>query len=253
MIIALTGVCGFIGRQVAENLLRAGHWVYGIDAETYAADLDVPKYLAKLEENDITRITGMWEIPATKFGVFKYIKADIAELKHLPDVDMVINLAAETHVDNSITDPARFIHSNVMGTHNLLELVRAKRAYTMPHFVQISTDEVYGSISSLKQSAEDDALNPSSPYAASKASADLLVQAYHKTFGVQYTIIRPSNCYGPYQYPEKLIPKAVRHLVLGKKIPVHGDGCMKRSWVHVNDLVEAILTIIGEEDYNQIY
>jgi dTDP-glucose 4,6-dehydratase len=239
MLIAITGCNGFIGREVAEYFLKKRYWVYGIDNETYAADMDVPQHLMNVAN--------------TNAAVFKYLKADIASLAHLPDVDVLINFAAETHVDNSIIDPKRFLHSNIVGVHNLLELTRAKEAYKMPLFIQISTDEVYGDVEVGGSSKEEDKLNPSSPYAASKASADHVVTAYGRTFGVPYNIIRPSNCYGPHQYPEKLIPKAIRHLKWGKKIPIHNDGAMIRTWIHTTDIATAVETVIDYGAKNEIY
>lgn len=239
MLLAITGCCGFIGREVAAHFLRKGYWVYGIDNETYASDPTVPQQLEEIAKQNSAH--------------FKYIKADIATLEWLPDVDVIINLAAETHVDNSIVDPSKFVHSNVVGVHNLLELVRAKEAFKMPRFVQISTDEVYGDIAPNTASKETDNLEPSSPYAASKAAADLLIQAYHRTFGVQYNIIRPSNCYGFHQYPEKLIPKVVRHLKWKKKIPIHNNGEMIRTWIHTTDIAFAVECVISHGTLNEVY
>lgn len=238
MIIAITGCLGFIGREVARQCLMRGYWVYGIDAITYAADE--------------TAIANLQELGG-RYGNFKFIAADIADLEHLPDIDVVINLAAETHVDNSILDPSRFLHSNVVGVQNLLELVRSKRNYQMPRFIQISTDEVYGDTPIGSASVETDKLDPSSPYSASKASADLLILSYARTFGIKYNIIRPSNCYGPHQYPEKLIPKVVRHLKFDKPIPIHNDGSQVRTWIHVTDAASAILTVLDKGTINEIY
>jgi len=232
-IVVITGCLGFCGREVTETYLNNGHYVYGIDAETYAADKS---------------LISVWRSMYPKH--FKYIQSDIATLTHLPDCDYIINLAAETHVDNSITDSQKFIRSNILGVQNLLELVRAKRNYEMPRFIQISTDEVYGSI---EGATEHSILNPSNPYSASKASADLLIQSYGKTYDIQYNIVRPSNYYGFWQQSEKLIPKAIKHLILNKKIPVHSNGEMKRSWVHVSDVTSAISTIIEKGDNNEIY
>lgn len=239
MLLAITGCNGFIGREVAEYFLLKGYWVYGIDNETYAADTHVPQHLTNVANKNGT--------------VFKYIKADIATIEYLPDVDAIINLAAETHVDNSIIDPERFIHSNVFGVYNLLELIRAKEAYKMPRFIHISTDEVYGDVPNDCVSYEDDLLRPSSPYAASKASADLFIQAYHRTYNIPFNIIRPSNCYGPYQYPEKLIPKVIRHLKWGKFIPVHNAGEMVRTWIHTTDIASAIDFVIHKGLPNTTY
>ena len=228
--VAVTGVLGFIGGHLVRYLLNNGHHVFGIDAETYAANLSFLNANADME----------------------YVCCDIATLKHLPDVDAVINLAAETHVDNSISDSRRFVWSNYVGVGNLLELVRAKRQYEMPRFIQISTDEVYGSVDH-GLTLETDPLNPRSPYAASKAAADLLVQAYGHTHGVPYNIIRPSNCYGIGQYREKLIPKTISYFANGKTMPVHDTGEHRRSWLLVQDCVTAIQTVLEEGKPGETY
>lgn len=236
MIVAVTGALGFIGHHLVQHLLKGGSRCYLIDAETYAAN---------------PALLDTWERFLTE-GWLEYVHADIATVGHLPDVDAVINLAAETHVDNSIADSRRFVWSNVMGVHNLLELVRGKRHYEIPRFIQISTDEVYGSVG---QGVTDELapLNPSSPYAASKAAADLLIQGYAATHGMPYNLIRPSNCYGTGQYPEKLIPKAVRYFGLGKAMPVHDTGEHQRSWLAVEDCATAIQTVLEHGERNQTY
>lgn len=160
-------------------------------------------------------------------------------------METAIHLAAETHVDNSIGSPEAFIQTNFVGTAHLLEMTRAKSQHGMPHFIHISTDEVYGSIAEGKV-GEDAPLKPTSPYAASKAAADLLVQAWGKTYDLPYAILRPTNCYGPNQYPEKLIPKCVRSLMLGRPIPIHGDGTQTRCWLNVEDLASAILLVLDQ-------
>jgi len=228
--VAVTGCAGFIGRVVTRKLLDRGDYLYGVDALTYAAD---PDFVDQLR-----RRPG----PATSFS---FVGRDIRELGRWPDVDAVIHLAAETHVDNSINDGPRFVGTNVDGTAHILEMTRALSQHGMPHFIHISTDEIYGSIESGSV-AEDAPLRPTSPYAASKAAADLLVQAWGKTYGVPYSIIRPTNCYGPGQYPEKLIPKAVRSLMLGRPIPIHGDGTQTRCWLNVEDLADAILLVLDQ-------
>ena len=233
-IVAVTGCLGFIGTHVVEALIEHGYRVYGYDAETYAASLD-------------------WLETRRGFSdIFKYVKADICELEHLPDVDAIINLAAETHVDNSLIDSGRFVRSNILGVHHLLELCRGKRAYQIPTFIQISTDEVYGSVAEGR-TTEANCLAPSSPYSASKAAADHLVGAYGHTFGVPWRIVRPSNCYGVRQHPEKLIPKAVKHLALGRPIPIHEGGNATRSWLDVKDCASAILTVLEKGSDGQVY
>ena len=233
-IVAVSGCLGFIGSHVVEALVEQGHYVYGYDAETYAANL----YLL-----DTWR--GFSDL-------FKYQQADICTLDHLPDVDAIIHLAAETHVDNSILDAGKFVQTNVVGTHHLLELVRAKRQYQMPLFLHVSTDEVYGSVAE-GQTPETAPLAPSSPYAASKAAADHLVMAYGHTYGMPWRIVRPSNCYGPRQYAEKLIPKAIKHLALGRPIPIHEGGNATRSWLEVRDCAHALLTVLDKGVNGQVY
>jgi dTDP-glucose 4,6-dehydratase len=173
-------------------------------------------------------------------------------MTHLSDVDLVVNFAAETHVDNSIMDSRHFVQTNICGVENLLEVIRSKRNYEMPLLVHISTDEVYGEIEDGLHS-ETDRLNPSNPYSSSKAAADLLILGWHRTHGVPYNIVRPTNNYGTDQYPEKLIPKSIKYLNLGKPIPLHGDGSNRRTWLHVEDMVEGVLTVIDKGERNSIY
>lgn len=231
--VCVTGCLGFIGSHFTMVALRLGWRVYGIDVKTYAA-----------REELLTQFE--------RFPNFGFREADIATLSHLPDVDFVVNFAAETHVDNSIVDASRFLRSNILGVQNLLELIRAKRHYEMPVFLQVSTDEVYGDLKDGVHRATDP-LRPSNPYSASKASADLLIAAWHRTHGVPFMIVRPTNNYGIGQYPEKLIPKAVKYLVLGKSIPMHGDGTCRRNWLHVSDTAQAIVTIIRKGRLGDIY
>ena len=232
-VVAVTGCLGFIGGYVTRRLLKRGDYVLGIDAGTYAANREL---VGEFTRNQNFRL---WE-------------TDIRYLKHLPSLDAILHLAAETHVDNSIQDPAAFIQTNVVGTHVLLEHVRAKRAYEQPLFVHISTDEVYGD-SYAGVATEETRLAPSSPYAASKVAADGLVVSYGRTYGLRCRILRPSNCYGFDQYPEKLIPKALRCLRLGQKVPVHGDGSQERSWLAVTDAAEAIITVLDRGVDGQVY
>ena len=232
VILAVTGALGFLGHHFVNAALIEGHRCWLVDAETYAADLS---HLEHWDER-----------------LVQYVKADIVTLSHLPDVDVVINFAAETHVDNSVLDSRKFMCSNVLGVHNLLELVHAKRNYEMPRFLQISTDEVYGSVGT-GTTDEATPLAPSSPYAASKAAADLLVQSYAATYGLKYNIVRPSNCYGAGQYPEKLIPKAIRYFSQGKPMPVHDTGEHLRSWLAVEDCAAAVLAALRSGAPNEVY
>lgn len=235
-VVAVTGACGFIGRYVVDKLLARGEWVYAIDALTYAADPNLPS---------------IWQSQYPK-GQFKFVARDLLDLGFWPDIQAVIHLAAETHVDNSLNQSDRFLRTNILGTQHLLEMTRGRDQYGMPTFIHISTDEVYGDVT--KGATDESApLNPSSPYAASKAAADCLVQAWGRTYGLPYRIIRPSNCYGTGQYPEKLIPKAVRHLTLGQQIPIHGDGSAVRSWLWVEDCADAILRVLDDGCDGAVY
>lgn len=222
--LAVTGCAGFIGKHLTRKLLERGDYVYGIDALTYAAD---PQSVESFRGSDR----------------FQFVGRDIRDLGRWPDVDAVLHLAAETHVDNSLTESSRFVETNVNGTLHLLEMTRAKSQHGMPRFIHISTDEVYGPITEGKATPESP-LAPSSPYAASKAAADHLVSAWSRTFGLPSTIIRPTNCYGLGQYPEKLIPKTVRSLMLGRPMTVHGDGSQTRQWLWVEDLANAIIRVL---------
>lgn len=234
--IAVTGGLGFIGKHVVRRLLERGDYVYLIDCLTYAADLTA---LAEFQRS-----------PNLCF-----VNRDIRdpELSRLPDVDALIHLAAETHVDNSIDGPVRFTEVNVLGTHHLLELVRRKGQHGMPRFIYISTDEVYGPIPAPNRSRPHDALRPSSPYAVSKAGADLLGHGYRTSFGVPTLTVRPTNCFGVGQYVEKLIPRAIQCGLLGRAIPVHGDGSQTRQWLHVEDCARAILTVLDQGEIGGIY
>ena len=183
---------------------------------------------------------------------YTLIQEDIADLKHLPNCDVLVNFAAESHVDNSIRDTEPFIKSNILGVHNLLELVRGKPEYNRPLFFHISTDEVYGD--RLEGSfTEEDKLKPSNPYSASKASAEMLVLSYNRTYGLKYIITRSANNYGPRQYEEKLLPKCISCIKENKMIPIHGDGSYVRDWTYVKDNVDGILKIIQSRVVNEIY
>ena len=219
----VTGGRGFIGSHFVEEALNMGHTVVDIDKITYCAHSSLP-----------------WD----NHENYKFLKEDIAELKHLPSCDILINFAAESHVDNSINETDPFVRSNILGVHNLLELVRGKKEYDRPLFFQISTDEVYGD-SLEKYFLEDDRLNPSNPYSASKAAAEMLVLSYNKTYGIDYVITRSTNNYGERQYHEKLIPKILDCVKYNRKVPIHGTGEYVRDWLYVKDNIDALFTIIG--------
>jgi len=232
-VVYVTGCLGFIGSYVTTACLNMGWYVIGVDKITYAADEEV--------------LEGF-----KTFKTFKFIKSDINDLDYLYDCDYIINTAAETHVDNSIVSSSEFLSSNVNGVHRLLELIKNKHKFKMPVLLHFSTDEVYGDIVDGAHK-ETDLLKPSNPYSATKASADMLITAWNRTFGVPYIIVRPSNNYGKGQYAEKLIPKACKYLKLGRKIPVHEGGEPSRTWLHAGDTARAVLTIIESGVVNEIY
>jgi dTDP-glucose 4,6-dehydratase len=185
---------------------------------------------------------------------FDLLEEDIANVSYLPDCDYVINIAAESHVGNSIIESDDFIHSNVVGVKNLLDLVRRKpkNVDNQPIFFHFSTDEVYGDIVEGEH-IETDILKPSNPYSASKAAADMFILAWARTYDMKYLILRPTNNYGEGQYPEKLIPVSVKLLQRGKKIRLHDEGEPVRNWLHADDTAEAVISIIESGVFNEIY
>lgn len=229
--ICVTGAAGFLGLHVTRALLARGDRVYAVDAMTYAAQ---PEAFARLQ---------------AEYPEHLHLRpVRVQDLQRLPDVDAIVHLAASTHVDNSILEAQEFVDNNVGATAKLLELTCAKSQHGAPHFVHISTDEVYGPApkSMTVGFAEDASMRPSSPYAASKAAADLLVQAWVKTYDMDTCVLRPTNCYGRGQYAEKLIPKAIRCLQLGRPIPIHGDGSQTRSWLSAVDFASAVLLAVDQ-------
>lgn len=233
LMIVVTGGLGFIGKHFVRRCLELQHWVTNIDVVNYAADRVVQAEFADHPN-------------------YRFIGQDIATLDHLPECDVLVNFAAESHVDNSIVDNSRFTHSNVIGTQHLLELVRMKQFGDRPRFVQISTDEVYGDIETGAHT-ETETLRPSNPYSATKAAADMLVKSWARTYSLDCNIVRPTNNYGPYQFPEKLIPKSCARLSRGRPAIMHGNGSYQRCWLHVEDTVDAVLTVIARGAPNTIY
>ena len=227
----VTGGRGFIGSHFVEEALNRGDKVIDIDKMTYAASEVLP-----------------WDSNPN----YTLIKEDISEIDHIPSCDVIINFAAESHVDNSIRDTDPFVKSNILGVHNLLELVRGKPKYNRPLFLHISTDEVYGD-RLIGSFTEKDKLSPSNPYSATKAAAEMLVLSYARTYGINYIITRSANNYGPRQYEEKLIPKCIDSLNRGKKIPIHGDGSYIRDWTYVKDNINGLLCIIDAQVKNEIF
>lgn len=232
-VVYVTGCLGFIGIHVTQLLLDRGWYVIGVDKMTYASNRTwLGQFLAR--DN------------------FTFLSQDINDLGPLRDCDYFINTAAETHVDNSIMANDVFIKSNVQGVHHILELIRVIPAYKRPVLLHFSTDEVYGDIESGSHN-EDHKLNPSNPYSASKAAADMLINAWARTYGIPYVIVRPTNNYGIGQYVEKLIPKSVKYLELGRPIDLHDRGEPRRTWLHANDTARAVAAIIDSGMTNEIY
>jgi len=234
-IVYITGCLGFIGSYVTRECLKKGWYVRGIDVMTYASN---PNLLDEFLE----------------YPNFIFEETDINDIEFLYECDYIINTAAETHVGNSIVKSENFVHSNINGVHNLLELIRNYRAETdkLPILLHFSTDEVYGDITEGEH-IETDILKPSNPYSATKAAADQLITAWGRTYNIPYVILRPTNNYGVGQYTEKLIPKAIKYLGLGKKIPLHNNGDPIRNWLHAQDTANAVLTIIESGVKNEIY
>jgi len=202
---------------------------------------------------DLKRLQGL--SPKGTVPDFKFYKADICDKKSMESIfkkerpDVVVNFAAQTHVDRSIIDATPFIETNVKGTQVLLDIARK---YKIRKLIHISSDEVYGEIKKGKFS-EDSPLKPNSPYAASKAAADLLIRSYIRTYGFPAIIVRPCNNYGPWQYPEKLIPLAVLKILRNEKIPVYAEGKNVREWLYVEDCAEGILQILKKGKIGEIY
>ena len=232
-IVYVTGCLGFIGVHITRHCLDLGWYVIGVDKMTYASN-----------ETFLTEFKN--------YPNFKFIKSDINDLEMIYDCDYIINTAAETHVDNSIERSDHFVHSNIEGVHHILKLINQKQKHRIPVLLHFSTDEVYGDI--LEGShTETDLLKPSNPYSATKAAADMLVLAWSRTYGLPYVILRPTNNYGIGQYVEKLIPKSVKYLSVGRKIDLHNKGTPVRTWLHAEDTARAVITIIESGVTNEIF
>jgi dTDP-glucose 4,6-dehydratase len=228
--VLVTGGCGFIGSHFVKRLAAAGAAVAVLDKLTYSGNR--------------TNLEGVEH---------EFFHGDIADPEAVSRAgagcEAVVNFAAETHVDRSILEAGEFIRTDVVGTHVLLEWARATGA----RFVQVSTDEVYGDVPPGVSSREDDPLRPSSPYAASKAGGDLQVLAYVRTYGVAASITRGSNTYGPFQYPEKVVPLFVTNALDGDSLPVYGDGRQTRDWLHVEDHCAAVELVLREGEAGEVY
>jgi len=237
MNLLVTGGAGFIGSCFVRHILNKypDYKVINLDALTYCGNLE---NLKDVENNPN----------------YTFVHGNICDKKLVMDltsqVDCVVNFAAESHVDNSIKHPEIFIETNVQGT---LTLLQAAKELKIQKYLQVSTDEVYGTLGKTGYFYETTPLAPNSPYSASKASADFLVRAYHETYGLPTLNTRCSNNYGPYQYPEKLIPFFISQLLKGEKVPVYGDGLNVRDWLYVYDHCSAIDTVLHKGKIGEIY
>jgi len=238
MRILVTGGAGFIGSNFVRYMLDTypAYRIVNLDLLSYAGNLE---NLAGIESREN----------------YRFVRGDIGDrvlLEELfsPGLDAVVNFAAESHVDRSIEDPAHFLKTNVVGTQALLE---AARRHGAPRFLQVSTDEVYGSLGAEGRFTETSLLAPNSPYSASKAAADLLVRAYGKTYGLPVLVTRCSNNYGPYQFPEKLIPLFITNALANEPLPVYGDGRYVRDWIHVRDHCMAVDRVLHRGEAGEVY
>ncbi len=237
--IIITGGSGFIGSNLVDFLIRKNFFVVNLDKLTYSANNY--KYSSRNKKN------------------YKFIKIDIINKnkiikiikKYKPKV--IFNLAAETHVDRSIENPDMFIKSNILGVFNILECIKEYVKKNKIKMVHVSTDEVYGDIKKNKKSLENDRYFPSSPYSASKASADHLITSYVRTFNLPIVISNCCNNFGPRQFPEKLIPKTIFNLVNNKDIPIYGKGINEREWIYVDDHCEGLIKILKKGKIGQSY
>ena len=250
--VLVTGGAGFIGSNFVHHMLKNHDYnIINIDALTYAGNLD---NLRDIEDDPR----------------YTFLKTDIRDRASLVeifkkyDIDTVVNFAAESHVDRSITEPEIFLTTNVIGTQTLLDVAKQfwkvdpddkySREYKEGvKYLQVSTDEVYGALGKTGMFMETTPLSPNSPYSASKASADMVTRAYHETFGMPVNITRCSNNYGPYQFPEKLIPLMINNCKNDKQLPVYGDGMQIRDWLHVSDHCAAIDTVLHKGVIGEVY
>ncbi|MDQ0492741.1 dTDP-glucose 4,6-dehydratase [Paenibacillus brasilensis] len=238
MKLLVTGGAGFIGSNFVLYMLKQhpDYEIVNVDALTYAGNLENLKSIENHPKHT-------------------FVRADITDAQAIDQlmqqgIDVVVNFAAESHVDRSILEPEVFVKTNVLGTQVLLD---AAKKYNVTKFVQVSTDEVYGSLGETGLFTEETPLQPNSPYSASKAGGDLLVRAYHETFGLPVNITRCSNNYGPYQFPEKLIPLMISRALSDQQLPVYGDGLNIRDWLYVEDHCSAIDLVIHQGKLGEVY
>jgi dTDP-glucose 4,6-dehydratase len=241
MKILVTGGCGFIGSNFIRYFLEThpNDSLINVDKLTYAGNLE--------------NLSDISQSPH-----YHFIKGDITDGPRMEELvskglDAIINFAAESHVDRSIEDPSAFMKTNVFGTFVLLEAIRKVFPRQRIRLLHISTDEVYGSLSETGAFTEETRLAPNSPYSASKTAADLLVRAYHRTYGIPVCITRCSNNYGPYQFPEKLIPLMISNALENKELPIYGDGMHIRDWIYVEDHCRALDTVLHHGKEGEVY
>jgi dTDP-glucose 4,6-dehydratase len=241
MKILVTGGCGFIGSNFVRYILKGypNYSILNVDKLTYAGNLE--------------NLADLVSSPR-----YRFIRTDIAEAPQMEaiirqGVDAIVNFAAESHVDRSIEDPSTFMKTNVFGTFVLLEAIRKVFPKQKIRIVHISTDEVYGSLGERGAFTEETPLAPNSPYSASKTAADMLVRAYHHTYGLPASITRCSNNYGPYQFPEKLIPLLISNAIEDKELPIYGDGMNVRDWIYVEDHCRALDTVLHHGKEGEVY
>lgn len=239
MKILVTGGAGFIGSNFIRYMIKKypDYKIVNLDLLTYAGNLE--------------NLRDVQEHPN-----YKFVRGDIADCCLVNNIfkkeqfDYAVNFAAESHVDRSIQNSKQFIRTNVEGTRVLLD---AAKNFGIGKFIQISTDEVYGSLGETGLFTEESPLKPNNPYSASKAGADLLVRSYHKTFGIPINIVRSSNNFGPYQFPEKLIPIMIINALNNRELPIYGDGLQVRDWLFVEDSCEAIDLVLHNGKVGEIY
>ncbi len=237
--IIVTGGSGFIGSNLVNFLIKKKFFVINIDKLTYSSN--------NLSHKGKSKKNYMFY----KLDINNKEKLISIIKKHKPKA--IFNLAAETHVDRSIDGPRNFINSNIFGTFNLLEAIRHLNKKIKTKLIHISTDEVYGDIIGKKKSKENDMYSPSSPYSASKASADHLVKSYIRTYNINAVISNCCNNYGPYQFPEKLLPKMIANIIANKELPIYAKGKNSREWIHVNDHCEALFMLYLKGRSGQSY